>query len=278
MSTDEPDHAEQEAQSVGSEANLDRPREDVMAEVVVLGAGLSGTIMAYELVPQLRHGDKLTLIGQGPRYHFVPSNPWVAIGWRERSDIEVDLESVMRRKGILFLEKGARRVHPEENRIELGDGSSVHCDYLVIATGPDLAFDEVPGLGPNGHTQSICHVDHAVKAKDAFDRFVLSPGPIVVGAAQGASCFGPAYEFVFILDTELRKRRIRDRVPMTFVTAEPYIGHLGLDGVGDTQGLLESELRERHIKWITSARVKAVEAGKMKVAEVGEDGNGRKTH
>ncbi len=84
-----------------------------MAEVLVLGAGLSGTIMAYELVAQPRHGDKLTLIGQGPRYHFVPSNPWVAIGWRERSDIEVDLESVMRRKGILFLEQGARRVHPE---------------------------------------------------------------------------------------------------------------------------------------------------------------------
>src|SRR5260370_5480156 len=65
---------------------------------------------------------------------------------------------------------------------------------------------------------------------------------------------------------------------MTFVTAEPYIGHLGLDGVGDTKGLLESELRERHIKWITSARVKAVEAGKMTVEEVGEDGNVRKTH
>ena len=85
----------------------------------------------------------------------------------------------------------------------------------------------------------------------------------MVGAVQGASCFGPAYEFAFILDTELRRRRIRDRVPMTFVTSEPYIGHLGLDGVGDTKGLLESEMRERHIKWITNARVKAVEAGKM---------------
>jgi sulfide:quinone oxidoreductase len=253
-------------------------KEDIMAEVVVLGAGLSGTIMAYELVPQLRQGDKLTVIGQGPRYHFVPSNPWVAVGWREQSDIEVDLNQVMRQKGIRYLEQGARRVHPHENRIELEDGSTIRYDYLVIATGPDLAFDEVPGLGPSGHTQSICHVDHAVKAKDAFDRFVQSPGPIVIGAAQGASCFGPAYEFVFILDTELRKRRIRDRVPMTFVTAEPYIGHLGLDGVGDTKGLLESELRERHIKWITSARVKAVEAGKMTVEEVGEDGSVRKTH
>src|SRR5260370_14695348 len=84
-----------------------------MAEVLVLGAGLSGTIMAYELVAQPRHGVKLALMGQGQRYHFVPSNRWVATGWRERSDIEVDLESVMRRKGILFLEQGARRVHPE---------------------------------------------------------------------------------------------------------------------------------------------------------------------
>jgi sulfide:quinone oxidoreductase len=253
-------------------------KEDLMAEVVVLGAGLSGTIMAYELVPQLRQGDKLTVIGQGPRYHFVPSNPWVAIGWRDQSDIEVDLNQVMSRKGIRYLEQGTRRVHPHENRLELEDGSDVHYDYLVIATGPDLAFDEVPGLGPSGHTQSICHVEHAVKAKEAFEQFVQSPGPIVVGAAQGASCFGPAYEFAFILDTELRRRRVRDRVPMTFVTAEPYIGHLGLDGVGDTKGLLESELRERHIKWITSARVKAVEAGKMAVEEIGEDGGVRKVH
>ena len=249
-----------------------------MAEVVVLGAGLSGTIMAYELVPQLRREDKLTVIGQGPRYHFVPSNPWVAIGWRQREEIEVDLPNVMDRKGIRYLEQGARRVHPQENRIELEDGGSVPYDYLAIATGPDLAFDEVPGLGPSGHTQSICHVDHAAKAKEAFDQFVKSPGPIVVGAAAGASCFGPAYEFVFILDTELRKRRIRDRVPMTFVTSEPYIGHLGLDGVGDTKGLLESELRERHIKWITSARVKAADAGKMTVEEIAEDGGVRKVH
>jgi sulfide:quinone oxidoreductase len=234
--------------------------------------------MAYELRAQLRPQDRLTVIGQGPRYHFVPSNPWVAVGWRQRQDIEVDLETVMKRKGIRYLGQGARRLHPKENRIELEDGASVPYDYLVIATGPDLAFDEISGLGPNGHTQSICHVEHALKARDAFERFAQAPGPIVVGAVQGASCFGPAYEFTFILDTELRKRRIRDRVPMTFVTSEPYIGHLGLDGVGDTKGLLESEMREHHVKWITNARVTSIEAGKMTVEEVGEDGNVRKTH
>ncbi len=248
-----------------------------MANVVVIGAGLSGTLMAYELVPQLRSEDRLTVISQGEKYHFVPSNPWVAIGWRERSAIEVDLPEVMRRKGIRLMAQGARRLHPRENRVELEDGTSVDYDYLVVATGPELAFDEIAGLGPAGHTQSICHVDHATAAKAAFDRFVAAPGPIVVGAVQGASCFGPAYEFLFILDTELRRRRIRDRVPMTFVTAEPYIGHLGLDGVGDTKGLLESEMRERHVKWITNARVTEVTEGRMRVEEVGNDGAVRAT-
>jgi sulfide:quinone oxidoreductase len=249
-----------------------------MAEVVVLGAGLSGTLMAYELLPKLRKEDRLTVIGQGPRYHFVPSNPWVAVGWRDKQDIEIDLVDVMRRKGIRHLTQGARRVFPNDSRIELEDGTSVAYDYLIVATGPDLAFDEIQGLGPSGETQSICHVDHAVKAREAFERFAQNPGPIVVGAVQGASCFGPAYEFAFILDTELRKRKLRDRVPMTFVTSEPYIGHLGLDGVGDTKGLLESEMRNRHIKWITNARVAKVEAGKMAIEEVADNGSVAKTH
>jgi len=83
-------------------------------------------------------------------------------------------------------------------------------------------------LGPRGHTQSICHVDHAIEAEKAWQEFVKSPGPVVVGAVQMASCYGPAYEFAAIMDTDLRRRKIRDKVPMTFVTAEPYIGHLGL--------------------------------------------------
>ena len=57
-----------------------------------------------------------------------------------------------------------------------------------------------------------------------------------------------------IVSTDLRRRSIRHKVPMTFVTAEPYIGHLGLGGVGDTKGMLESAFRDRDIKWITNAK------------------------
>ena len=65
---------------------------------------------------------------------------------------------------------------------------------------------------------------------------------------------------------------------MTFITPEPYIGHLGLDGVGDTKSLLESEMRDRHIKWITNAKVTSVEDGVCHVEEVDEDGNTKKSH
>ena len=136
----------------------------------------------------------------------------------------------------------------------------------------------MPGLGPEGHTQSVCQVEHAVAAAEVWDDFVLNPGPIVVGAVQGASCYGPAYEFAMIMDTDLKKRKIRDRVPMTFVTAEPYIGHLGLGGVGDSKGLLESAMRDRHIKWICNAKVTKVEAGKMFVAEHNDKGEVIKEH
>ncbi|UDL90706.1 NAD(P)/FAD-dependent oxidoreductase [Mesorhizobium sp. PAMC28654] len=249
-----------------------------MSHIVVLGAGLGGTIMAYEMRAKLRSEDSLTVVNLGTSYSFVPSNPWVAVGWRNRDDISVDLAAIFKRRNIALKPEGAKKVYPKENRIELNDGTLVDYDYLIIATGPDLAFDEVPGLGPAGYTQSICHIDHATATKAKVDELVRNPGPVIVGAVQGASCYGPAYEFAFILDTALRRAKVRDRVPMTFVTPEPYIGHLGLDGVGDTKGLLESAMRDRHIKWITNAKVSSVDAGTMHVEEVNEDGSVKAKH
>jgi sulfide:quinone oxidoreductase len=246
--------------------------------IAILGAGLGGSVAAFEIKEAVGSKAEVMVVSQGDTFHFVPSNPWVAVGWRKREAIEVHLPPIMARKKIGFTGVGARRVHPQENRLELADGESLFYDYLVIATGPELAFDEIEGLGPDGFTQSVCHVDHAERAAEAFEILARKPGPIVVGAVQGASCYGPAYEFAMILDTELRRRKIRDQVPMTFVTAEPYVGHLGLDGVGDTKGLLESEMRQRHIKFITNAKVAKVSEGLMAVEEIAEDGSVKATH
>jgi sulfide:quinone oxidoreductase len=103
-------------------------------------------------------------------------------------------------------------------------------------------------------------------------------GHIVVGAMPAASCFGPAYEFAFILDADMRKRKIRHKFKMTYVTSEPYIGHLGLGGVGDSKGMLESELRNHHINWLVNAKTHKVEAGKMHVTEMTPKGDVEKEH
>ena len=70
----------------------------------------------------------------------------------------------------------------------------------------------------------------------------------------------------------MRRRKLRNKVPITFVTSEPYIGHLGLGGVGDSKSMLESELRSHDMKWITNAKTTKVEAGKLFVTQLDDHG------
>lgn len=249
-----------------------------MTKIVVLGAGIGGISQAFELRHALPEGNEVFVVNETDRFEFTPSNPWVAVGWRKEEQITVALGPLFARLGIGFSAAGAKTVRPERNEIDLNDGTTLTYDYLVIATGPALAFDEVPGLGPEGFTTSVCKTEHAARAYRDVERLVADPGPVIVGAAQGASCFGPAYEYAYILETELRRRKIRDRVPMTFVTPEPYIGHLGLDGVGDTKSLMESEFRNRHIRWITNARIANIESGRMRIEELDEIGATKREH
>lgn len=249
-----------------------------MANIIILGAGIGGMSAAYEIREAIGTEHKITVVGEGSIFNFTPSNPWLAVGWRKPDDIRLDVTQPVESRNMRFVPTPASKVVPEANRIDLVDGSSLDYDYLVITTGPRLAFERVPGSGPEGFSQSVCTGPHAEKAWTAYEQFLENPGPVVVGALQGASCFGPAYEFAMILETDLRRRKLRDQVPITFVTPEPYIGHMGLGGIGDSKGLLESELRERHIKWVDNARVTSVEQGKINVEQVDEQGEVVKTH
>ena len=62
-----------------------------MAHIVILGAGIGGMPMAYEMRLSARSEDKVTVISNNPKFHFVPSNPWVAVDWRTREDIEIEI-------------------------------------------------------------------------------------------------------------------------------------------------------------------------------------------
>jgi sulfide:quinone oxidoreductase len=249
-----------------------------MAHIVILGAGTGGMPAAYELREKLDKTHRITVVNAVDYFQFVPSNPWLAVGWRDRESITFAIKPYLAKKDIDFVAQRVSRIDAAGNALELQDGSTLAYDYLVIATGPKLSFDEVPGAGPEGHTQSICLVDHAERAYARYQEFVRDPGPAIIGAMPGASCFGPAYEFSFIFNTDLKRRKLRSKVPITYVTSEPYIGHLGLGGVGDSKSMLESEFRNNDIKWICNAKVTKVEAGKMFVTELDEAGQVKKEH
>jgi sulfide:quinone oxidoreductase len=119
---------------------------NALPRILVLGAGLGGTIAAYEIRDATKGRAQVMVVSDSEDYWFVPSNPWVAVRWREPDAIRVPLAPVMAKKGIGFTSVGASRVHPAENRVELCDGTSLAYDFLVIATGPELAFDEIPDL------------------------------------------------------------------------------------------------------------------------------------
>ena len=241
-----------------------------MAKIVIIGASTGGLPAAYEIKALVGSAHTVTVISNTETFHFVPSNPWVGVGWRTKKDISFPLKPCLEKKGIRFIAEAAAKIDPQRSEVTTILGTVVPYDYLVIATGPKLAFEEIDGLGPERNTVSVCTVDHAEKAYEVYQRLLEKPEPVIIGAAQGASCFGPAYEFSFIMDTDLRRKRLRRKVPMTFVTSEPYIGHLGLGGVGDSKGLLEHEFRERDIRWHTNAKIKKVEQDKMTLEMVNE--------
>jgi sulfide:quinone oxidoreductase len=203
----------------------------------------------------------------------------VAVGWRDRGDIVLPIAPLLEKKGIAFIAQPVTAIDAPANRLTLADGQQVDYDYLVITTGPKLPSTRCPAPARTAATRTRCARSITPSSSAPSTRaFLKDPGPMVIGAMPGASCFGPAYEFAFIVDADLRKRKLRHKVPITFVTSEPYIGHLGLGGVGDSKSMLESELRGHDIKWITNARTTRVEPGKLLTTELDAHGQPVKEH
>jgi len=250
-----------------------------MAHIIVLGAGIGGMPAAYELKDELGKEHAITLINDNDYFQFVPSNPWVAVGWRNRNDITFPIEKYLHKKKINFIHAMCHKIDADNSKLELSDGQTIEYDYLVIATGPKLYFEELEGSGPEANSHSICKVNHADAFYNDYKKLLKKgSGTIVVGAAPFASCFGPAYEFAFILDSDLRKRKIRDKFHIKYISSEPYIGHLGLGGVGDSKSTLETEMRNHHIEWTVNAKTTKIEDGKIFVDELSNNGTLAKSH
>jgi sulfide:quinone oxidoreductase len=238
-----------------------------MATVVVVGAGLGGLPAVYELRHLLPKEHRVVLISEHPEFTFIPGLIRVALDLNPLEEIQLDLEKTVTPKGIEFINAKVTKLNPEENLLQAGD-KTLHYDYLAIATGASFAFDVIEGLGPHGgYTQSVCTADHAVQARQQWLEFLDHPGDLVVGAMSGAGCFGPAYEFIMMADWILRKKGLRDKVNLTYITPEPYAGHLGVGDVKNSKELTEGLLIEKGIKVIENADIVKVEPDQVILAD-----------
>lgn len=238
-----------------------------MARIVVLGGSFGGLTAAFEIKRLLGSQAEVTVISEDNRFVFLPSLPWLIMGWRRPEDITLSVADILRSKGIQFIHEAALSVEPETSKVKTTTKEFSY-DHLVISTGPFLSFDEIPGLGPDkGYTDCTFTLDHAVKTGQTWKKILEDPGPVVVGSSQMVSCFGPSYELAFEMHDELKRRKMRHKVPIIYLTSEPYLGHMGVGGLGNSKRFFEDEFADRDIKSIVSQAIEEVTPGEIKLKD-----------
>lgn len=231
---------------------------------VVVGSSFAGLTAALEIRKRLDPAHEVVVIEPRELFTFIPSLIWLPLGIREPDDVTFPLAPLYERKGIRFVNAAATGFDLERRTVSTGSGEQIGYDALLLATGPRLAFEKIEGLGPErGFTASVCNLEHAIDAGERWQRFLEDPGPVVIGTAQGGSCFGASYEFLFNVKHRIKKAGLEDVAPVTFVTAEPFLGHFGLGGVGDSESRVEGFFDRLGIEGITNNEIESVADGEM---------------
>jgi sulfide:quinone oxidoreductase len=214
-------------------------------KVVVLGSNFGGLTAALAVKRELRSDVTVQVISPGESFVFNPSLIWLPFGKRAPSDISFPVEPTFAKHGIDFVASAAVEIDADHKRVRIATGAWYDYDYLIVATGFRTNPDSITGFADNAVT--ITSLPDAVNAGEAWQRYLNNPGDIVVAAAQGAGCFGAAYEFLFNTAYRLRKAGLHNDVKLTYVTAEPFLGHFGIGGLPHGEQLLGMFLRRQNI-------------------------------
>lgn len=228
-----------------------------MARIIVVGGNFAGLTSALELKRKLGSNHEIIMISKSASFLYVPSLIWIPFGKRNLKDISVPLKPVLKKAKVHFICSEVTKILAEDKVVRCIDRDFEY-DYLIIATGPEWIFDQITGLGLESNVSYIATPETAMKTRKRWQEFIKDPGPVVIGATQGSQCTGPAYEFLFNLEKRCRNLGIRKKVDITFITPEPYLGHLGMGGVSGSNFLLKKLLPLFRINYITNAEMQEV--------------------
>jgi sulfide:quinone oxidoreductase len=234
--------------------------------VLVLGGNFGGLTAALSVRHELRGDVDVTVVSASDRFLFNPSLIWLPFGKRTPADITFPLAPTFDAHGVEFVHAEATNLDLAAKAVDTTAGRYPY-DYLVIATGYRNNFAVVPGLGPGGNAYTITTLEDAIHAGEGWRRFLEHPGDIVIGAAQGAGCFGAAYEYLFNVSHQLRKAGLKKQVKLTYVSAEPFLGHFGIGGLPHGETLLGMFLKKERITAVLNAAMDYVEEGRLALAD-----------
>jgi sulfide:quinone oxidoreductase len=235
-----------------------------VTNITILGAGFGALTVVRELRSQ-RLEAEITVIVPRDELHYLPSVIWIPPGLRTGADLRTPLNPFFARHGVKFVQASVRALHDGGRIVETDAGEMLN-DHLVIATGSRF-IRKLPGIE---HAMIPCE-GIAVAEEIARRLDALPSGKIAVGLAanpqeQGAVRGGPMFEFLFIIDTLLRRQGRREKFEITFFNpSDRPVARLGPKAV---DGLL-AEMARREIKTHLGHKLVRFEVDKV-VTEGGE--------
>jgi sulfide:quinone oxidoreductase len=195
-----------------------------MKRVVILGAGTAGTMVANKLSRDLPLKDwQITIVDKDTTHYYQPGFLFIPFRIYKPEDVIKEKE-VFLPVGVDYVISEIDALKPDENIVELANGTTLAYDYLVVATGAQLALQETDGLADGeGWRKNIFDFytyEGALALADFLDTW--EGGRLVVNVTElPFKCPVAPLEFLFLADEFFTKKGIRDKVELTFATPLP---------------------------------------------------------
>lgn len=191
-----------------------------MKRLVVLGSGTAGTTIVNKLRPKLDpKGWEIVVVDGASEHHYQPGYLFVPFGRYDASDIVKPIDKHLP-KGIDFRSASVDSVDPGRNVVILEGGVELEYDYLVIATGATPRPDQTPGMLGDEWRKSVFDFYTLEGATALAERLeTWEGGRLVMHITEmPIKCPVAPLEFVFLADSYFKKKGMRDKVELVYVT------------------------------------------------------------